>query len=158
MNLGDIISGYTILSMIGEVGMARVFEIEKNGVRYAMKECVPQYEDDIPRFKREYRMLSSIHHENVITVFDEGEVDGVPYYVMERGQASLAELASEKLSEEDKFNYVLQVCYGVEAIHSSGIIHRDLKPNNVIFCDGILKVSDFGLGRFVQRDTISLTV
>ena len=158
MKRGDIISGYTILSMLGEGGMARVFEVEKDGVKYAMKVCVPQYEDDIPRFKREFRMLSSIHHQNVITVFDEGEVDGVPYYIMERGQASLADIASNNLSEEDKFKYVLQVCQGVEAIHSSGVIHRDLKPNNVISCDGILKVSDFGLGRFVQRDTISLTV
>lgn len=158
MKLGDIISGYTILSMLGEGGMARVFEVEKDGVKYAMKVYVPRYEDDKPRFKREYRMLSSIHHQNVITVFDEGEVDGVPYYIMERGQISLADLASRELSEEDKFKYVLQVCQGVEAIHSSGVIHRDLKPNNVISCDGILKVSDFGLSRFVQRDTISLTV
>ena len=138
--------------------MARVFEVEKDSVKYAMKVCVPQYEDDVPRFQREYRMLASIHHQNVITVFDEGEVDGVPYYIMERGQASLADLANRELSEEDKFKYVLQVCQGVEAIHSSGVIHRDLKPNNVISCNGVLKVSDFGLGRFVQRDTISLTV
>lgn len=158
MKCGDIISGYTILSMLGEGGMARVFEVEKDGVKYAMKVCVPQYEDDVLRFKREYRMLSSIHHQNVITVFDEGEVDGVPYYIMERGQASLADIVSNNLSEEDKFKFVLQVCQGVETIHSSGVIHRDLKPNNVISCDGILKVSDFGLGRFVQRDTISLTV
>lgn len=67
-------------------------------------------------------------------------------------------MANRELSEDDKFKYVIQVCQGVEAIHSSGVIHRDLKPNNVIACDGILKVSDFGLGRFVQRDTISLTV
>lgn len=158
MKCGDNISGYTILSMLGEGGMARVFEVEKDGVKYAMKVCVPQYEYDVPRFKREYRMLSSIHHQNVIAVFDEGEVDGVPYYIMERGQASLADLANRELSEDDKFKYVIQVCQGVEAIHSSGVIHRDLKPNNVIACDGILKVSDFGLGRFVQRDTISLTV
>lgn len=158
MKRGDVISGFTILSMLGEGGMARVFEVEKDSVKYAMKVCVPQYEDDVPRFKREYRMLSSIHHQNVITVFDEGEVDGVPYYIMERGQASLADLANRELSEEDKFKYVLQVCLGVEAIHSSGVIHRDLKPNNVISCNGVLKVSDFGLGRFVQRDTISLTL
>lgn len=158
MKRGDIISGYTILSMLGEGGMARVFEVEKDSVKYAMKVCVPQHEDDVSRFKREYRMLSSIHHQNVITVFDEGEVDGVPYYIMERGQASLADIASNSLSEEDKFKYVLQVCQGVEAIHSSGVIHRDLKPNNVISCNGVLKVSDFGLGRFVQRDTISLTL
>lgn len=158
MKRGDVISGYTILSMLGEGGMARVFEVEKDSVKYAMKVCVPQYEDDVPRFQREYRMLASIHHQNVITVFDEGEVDGVPYYIMERGQASLADLANRELSEEDKFKYVLQVCQGVEAIHSSGVIHRDLKPNNVISCNGVLKVSDFGLGRFVQRDTISLTV
>lgn len=158
MKRGDVISGYTILSMLGEGGMARVFEVEKDSVKYAMKVCVPQYEDDVPRFQREYRMLASIHHQNVITVFDEGEVDGVPYYIMERGQASLADLANRELSEEDKFKYVLQVSQGVEAIHSSGVIHRDLKPNNVISCNGVLKVSDFGLGRFVQRDTISLTV
>lgn len=158
MKRGDVISGYNILSMLGEGGMARVYEVEKDGVKYAMKVCVPQGEDDVPRFKREYRMLSSIHHQNVITVFDEGEVDGVPYYIMERGQSSLADLVNRKLSEDDKFKYVIQVCQGVEAIHSSGVIHRDLKPNNVIACDGILKVSDFGLGRFVQRDTISLTV
>lgn len=158
MKRGDVISGYNILSMLGKGGMARVYEVEKDGVKYAMKVCVPQGEDDVPRFKREYRMLSSIHHQNVITVFDEGEVDGVPYYIMERGQSSLADLVNRKLSKDDKFKYVIQVCQGVEAIHSSGVIHRDLKPNNVIACDGILKVSDFGLGRFVQRDTISLTV
>lgn len=41
MKRGDVISGYNILSMLGEGGMARVYEVEKDGVKYAMKVCVP---------------------------------------------------------------------------------------------------------------------
>lgn len=158
MKIGDIVSGYTITAFLGEGGMAYVYEVEKDGEKYALKVCKPKEADDIPRFKREYRMLSAIHNQNVIRVYAEGEEDVVPYYIMERGQASLAEVAVKHLSSDEQFNYVLQVCRGIEAIHSSGIIHRDLKPNNIICCNGIMKVSDFGLGRFVTRDTISLTI
>jgi len=158
MKIGDIVLGYTITSFLGEGGMAQVYEVEKDGIKYALKVCKPKSEDDIPRFKREYRMLSAIHNENVIRVFTEGEEDGIPFYVMEKGHASLADTVSKALTNEEQFKYVFQVCKGVEAIHSYGIIHRDLNPNNVIFCSGIMKVSDFGLGRFVSRDTASLTL
>ena len=158
MKRGDNISGYTVLSLLGEGGMAQVYEVEKDGVKYALKVCKPQYEDDVPRFKREFRMLSTIHNQNVIQVFCDGEVDGVPFYIMEMGDSSLADVANRDLSIDDRFKYIMQVCRGVEAIHSAGIVHRDLKPNNVIIRDGIMKVSDFGLGRFVMRDTTSLTL
>ena len=63
-------------------------------------------------------------------------------------------------TSNDNYNKVilsLQMCEGIQFMHNSDVRHRDIKPQNILIKDGIVKVADFGLSRFVERDTTTLT-
>ena len=136
--------------------MGSVYEASKDGNQFALKTCDSTESDDIARFMREIRMIASISNEHVVKVFDTGQWQGIPYFTMEYATSSLTDVI-DKLNNEQCFDYTLQVCDGIEAIHRQGVIHRDIKPDNILLIDGVVKVADFGLGRFVDRDTISIT-
>lgn len=59
------------------------------------------------------------------------------------------------------FSYFEQILAAIEHAHQNGIVHRDLKPENVLFLAGLFDdypvISDFGLGRLLDRDTTTLT-
>src|SRR5882724_11958048 len=96
---------------------------------------------------REFQMLSSLHHPNVIRVFDYGfdETCG-PYFTMEllsspRNIRSACALATV----EDELDPLVQLLRGLVYVHRRNIIHCDLKPSNVLVVDGVVKILDFGI-------------
>ncbi len=107
------------------------------------------------RFRREAELISGVGHPNVVTLYDIGDWDGVPYFAMEYIAAgTLAErLKQGPLSPRLAANWVEQIARGVAAAHAVGVIHRDLKPANVLLSSNglggetIPKVTDFGLAR-----------
>ncbi len=121
------------------------------------------------RLLREAQAVARLNHPNIITVYDAGEADGVPYIVMELLQGgSLYERRTQDLDELLEISQ--QVCAALEHAHAHGIIHRDLKPENIIVTGAIpapdvadakaeqpaggpedlqVKLTDFGLARSV---------
>lgn len=102
------------------------------------------------RFKREAESIAALCHPNIVQVFDAGECDGHPYFVMELVEGgSLAEqLDGCPRSSRDAAAYVSILARAVHAAHTGGIMHRDLKPGNILVAaDGTLKIADFGLAR-----------
>jgi len=98
------------------------------------------------RLLREARAAAQLSHPNVVTVFDAGEVEGVPYVVMEVQGPSLHERRPATLDET--IAVARQICAALEHAHGHGIIHRDLKPENVLIApDGSARLADFGLAR-----------
>ena len=97
------------------------------------------------RLQREAQMAASLNHPNIVSIFDAGEMDGLPYIVMEL--VSGASLDVQKPVRMDQaIDIALQICAALEHAHAKGIIHRDLKPENIIMTsDGRLKILDFGL-------------
>ena len=98
------------------------------------------------RLLREARAAAQLGHPNVVPVFDAGEVEGVPYVVMEVEGPSLHERPPGSL--EETVAIARQICAALEHAHNHGIVHRDLKPENVLIAsDGSAKLADFGLAR-----------
>ena len=104
------------------------------------------------RFRNEMRAVGKLTHPNIVSVFDAGEKDGCPYFVMEyvEGQELKHMLDAEHLfSVEQSIAIIKGVLRGLACVHSHGIIHRDLKPANIFISDrdGTPKIADFGIAK-----------
>ena len=87
-SLSDRLGDYKILRKIGGGGMGIVYEAERLALRsrVALKVIHPRYRDRADHlrwFLREARAAAGLHHTNIVTVFDYGQHDGVPYYAMQ---------------------------------------------------------------------------
>jgi predicted ATPase len=98
------------------------------------------------RLLREAQAAAQLRHPNIVPVFDAGEVEGIPYVVMEVEGPSLHERPPGSLGET--IAIARQLCAALEHAHSHGIVHRDVKPENILVApDGLVKLVDFGLVR-----------
>lgn len=101
------------------------------------------------RLLGEARAVAKLNHPNIVSVYDAGESDDMPFVVMEYiiGKSLYEETPKSK---QQILRTVIQVCDALEEAHTHGIIHRDLKPENVIMTEGgLAKLTDFGLARSV---------
>jgi serine/threonine-protein kinase len=134
----------------------------------AIKSLPPEVKDNpkaLSRFTREARVLASLNHPNIATIFEElEEVEGQIYLVLEYvpGQTLAERIAKKPLKLEEALTIALQIAEAVAAAHEHDVIHRDLKPGNIkITQEGKVKVLDFGLAKVVgdgstgQQSTIT---
>jgi len=105
------------------------------------------------RFAREARVLASLNHPNIATIYEElKEAEGVGYLVLEYvpGDTLAERIRRGRLKLEKALTIALQIAEAVAAAHEHGVIHRDLKAGNIkITPEGKVKVLDFGLARAV---------
>ncbi len=103
---------------------------------------------------REFRLLSSLRHPNIISVLDYGFDDQLePYFTMELlERADTIMSAGKALPIEGKLDLIAQTLQALAYLHRRGIIHRDLKPGNVMVEGGRVKVLDFGVSMLRQHD------
>ena len=151
---GRTIAGrYRILERIGEGGMGVVYLAHDEQLRrpVAVKFLPPGLAaspERLIRFRDEARALSALNHPNIVTVYETGEADTVPFLAMELvdGETLRDKLARGSLPLREALEIARQVAAGVAAAHESGIVHRDLKPENaMVRGDGYVKVLDFGV-------------
>ena len=107
----------------------------------------------LSRFTREARVLASLNHPNIATIYEEvEEAEGVDYLILEYvpGQTLTERIAKKPLKLEEALTIALQIAEAVAAAHEHDVIHRDLKPGNIkITEEGKVKVLDFGLAKVV---------
>ena len=109
----------------------------------------------LERFYREAQSAGSLQHPNIVTIYEMGEEEGVPFIAMQLvdGQnlgTLIAQRAPIPLSL--KLVYAVEACRAFAYAHKQGIIHRDIKPGNVMVSkDGAVKVVDFGIARVLEN-------
>ena len=102
---------------------------------------------------REFRLLSSLHHPNIIRVLDYGFEDHqLPFYTMERVPEPLSVLdAAQTEPLEVKIGLLIQMLQALAYLHRRGVIHRDIKPSNALVDGDQLKLLDFGISELREQ-------
>ena len=154
--IGKTLGHYEILAPLGEGGMGQVYRardktLDRDVAIKVLPEDFAADANRLARFEREAKLLASLNHPNIATIFGFEESDGVRFIAMElvEGQ-SLAERieASGRIEVDEALEIARRIALALEAAHEAGVIHRDLKPANVqVAPDGIVKVLDFGIAK-----------
>jgi TolB-like protein len=152
----QLLGPYRLGALLGRGGMGEVYRATDTRLQrdVALKVLPREFAADpdrLARFEREARAAAGLNHPNILSVFDVGTDDGVPYFVCEllEGETLRDRLTRGPLPIHDAVDYAAQMARGLAAAHDTGIVHRDIKPENVfITTDGRLKILDFGVARF----------
>jgi serine/threonine-protein kinase len=105
------------------------------------------------RFESEALSAARLSHPNVVTVYDTGEDDGVPFIVMEclPGRTLGGAMATGPADQEWLRHVTADVLGALGAAHAAGVVHRDVKPGNILLTDdGRAKVADFGIAKSLE--------
>jgi serine/threonine protein kinase len=153
------IGKYEVVEKIGEGGFGTVFKGFDPHIRrfVAIKACTSEEQDVRDRFAHEAQIAGNLQHRHIVTVYDYGLQDEVPYLVQEYLSG---EDLDRKIKRKDviplpeKLLYLVHVARGLEYAHSRGVIHRDIKPANIrILEDGSARIMDFGIAKLANQDT-----
>lgn len=165
LNQGAKLGPYEVLSPLGAGGMGEVYRATDSRLDRAvaikvLPEAMANDPERTVRFQREAKVLASLNHPNIASIYGFEEAEGKRFLVMELVEgATLADrLHDGALSVEDALTIARQIAEALEAAHERGIIHRDLKPANVkITPEGTVKVLDFGLAKAMAAEDRSST-
>jgi serine/threonine protein kinase len=120
-----------------------------------MKKAQASQESYRQRFLQEARSTAAIEHDHIVTIYQVGEDNGVPYLAM---RLLVGESLEERLNRqaplapEEVIRIGREIAEGLAAAHERGLIHRDIKPANIWLEEGTdrVKIVDFGLARVVD--------
>ncbi len=160
LDQGSKLGQYEVLSSLGVGGMGEVYRARdtKLGREVAVKlllESVSSDPERLARFEREARVLASLNHPNVATLYGFEKDGDTSFLVMELvGGETLAErIGRGPVPVQEATSLFHQIAEGLEAAHKLGVIHRDLKPANIKIDDeGRVKILDFGLAKALTDD------
>ena len=155
------IGRYEIKSELGRGGMATVYRAydpsfdREVAIKVLPREFLhnPQFLD---RFQREIKTIAQLEHPAIVPVYDVGEHDGLPFFVMRyMTGGSLSDFIKKgRFKLDDAARTIERLASALSYAHRKGVIHRDLKPDNILFDgDGAPFISDFGIAKFSQSQS-----
>ena len=158
--IGQILdSRYVIEELIARGGMATVYRATDTrlGRTVALKILAGTLVTEpgfVERFVHEARAAAALTHPNVVAVHDQGIWNEFPFLVMEYVSGSTVRDALRQhgpFTSAHALQIVQSVLLGLSAAHDAGFVHRDIKPENILVTpEGHVKVTDFGLARFIH--------
>jgi Tol biopolymer transport system component len=163
---GNRLGPYEIVSAIGAGGMGEVYRARdaKLGRDVALKvlpEAFARDTDRMARFQREAKVLASLNHPNIASIYGLEDSGNTHALVMElvEGPTLADRIKRCPIPIDEALRIAKQICEALEYAHERGIVHRDLKPANVkVTADEAVKVLDFGLAKAIEGDASSMDV
>jgi Tol biopolymer transport system component len=161
--VGSFLGPYQILDRIGAGGMGEVYRardprLSRDVAVKVLTASGPIDPARLHRFQQEARAAAALSHPNILSVFDVGSHEGIPYLVFEllEGETLSKEIARGGLTARKAIDYAIQIADGLSAAHDKGIIHRDVKPGNIfVTSKGAVKILDLGLAKL--REPLDVT-
>ena len=154
LNAGQSLGPYKIIEKAGAGGMGEVYKAQDTRLdRTVAIKVLPAtfaLNDDIKaRFQREAKVISSLNHPNICTLFDVGEEKGFQYLVMEfiEGETLSDKIKRGPVPMAELLDIAIQIADALDKAHKQNLIHRDLKPGNIMLTKNGAKLLDFGLAK-----------
>ncbi len=147
---------------MGEVYRARDTKLGRDVALKLLPEEFVREPDRMARFEREAKLLASLNHPNIASIYGFEDSGGTRALVMElvEGPTLADRIKQGAIAMDEALLVARQICEALEYAHERGIIHRDLKPANIKLAsngkltnNNVVKVLDFGLAKAIQDDT-----
>ncbi|MBV9124206.1 MAG: serine/threonine protein kinase [Planctomycetes bacterium] len=158
---GFVVGNYHLLERLGRGGMGVVYKAWQTNLKriVALKRIragTQARPDELARFRNEAEAVAQLQHPNLIQIYEIGEHQGLPYFVMEfAGGGNLGrKVDGQPQPPLEAAQWVATLAQAMHAAHQRRIVHRDLKPANILLtADGTLKIADFGLAKLLDRES-----
>jgi len=152
---------YRVIEEISRGGMGVVYkaiqpELDRVVALKLLLTEGPPTESEVRRFQREAHAAAHLHHPNIVSVFDVGIEEGMPFLAMEfvDGPSLASAIHRERLPLRRALEVMRDISHALDFAHKKGIVHRDIKPGNILLApDGKPQLTDFGLAK--QLDSAS---
>lgn len=159
---------YDVGELLGRGGMSSVYRADDTllGRTVAIKFFAEHADNhtDAARNRSEVRVLASLNHPALVTVFDANlEAEPSAYLVMEYvdGSTLHERLSAGPLTAGDAIGMLKELSEGLEVAHSAGVVHRDIKPSNVLLTSARggrvrAKLADFGIAHLADSTRLTM--
>ena len=149
------IAGYNVIKLLAKGGMAAIYLAEQQSLQrqVVLKFLNPKLDEAVrKRFIDEGRIIASLKHPNIITVFDVVSTEKYNFLAME--YLPDGDLETRLLTPLDTFtvlNIISEIADALHLIHKQGIIHGDIKPGNILFRESDCPIlTDFGISHRIE--------
>lgn len=169
--IGRKLGDYKIVALLGKGGMARVYKgFDEALQRYAAVKVITgefataDEAEYTARFQREARAIARLHHPNIVSIYQFGQVEGMYYMAMVfldgkdlRVMLKEAATRGERIPPLIILKMAREICSALDYAHTQGVIHRDIKPSNIMMTTNGAVLTDFGLALTTMEGTLGDT-
>jgi non-specific serine/threonine protein kinase len=162
--IGETIGHYRVVEQLGSGGMGVVYKARDLLLERDVAIKIIRPDSWTPTleaaFLREARMVSSLNHPGIITIYDILAHRDVECIVMEfaAGKPLNRLIPQGGLAVPKALDLAMKIGEALGAAHAAGVVHRDLKPGNILVLDsGNIKLLDFGLAKLAEADSGGVT-